>query len=106
MLVPRSRAAGPTSRAPQAAMSSAPLVSVVIATYNRARVLAHAIESVRRSSLTDWELLVVGDHCTDETSEVVASFSDERITYINLPYNVGEQSGPHNEGISRARGRY
>jgi len=87
-------------------MSPAPLVSVVIATYNRARVLAHAIESVRRSTLTDWELLVVGDHCTDETVEVIASFSDARITYINLPYNVGEQSGPHNEGISRARGRY
>ena len=87
-------------------MSTAPLVSIVIATYNRARVLAHAIESVRRSTITDWELLVVGDHCTDETGDVVASFGDARITYINLPHNVGEQSGPHNEGISRARGRY
>jgi glycosyltransferase involved in cell wall biosynthesis len=87
-------------------MSTAPLVSIVIATYNRARVLAHAIESVRRSTLTDWELLVVGDHCTDETGDVVASFADARIAYVNLPRNVGEQSGPHNEGISRARGRY
>ncbi len=87
-------------------MSSSPIVSVIIATYNRSRVLAHAVESVRRSTLDDWELIVVGDHCTDDTDEVVASFADSRITYVNLPTNVGEQSGPHNEGVSRARGRY
>ncbi len=87
-------------------MSSSPLVSVIIATYNRSGVLAHAIESVRRSTLDDWELIVVGDHCTDETAEVIASFADSRITYVNLPANVGEQSGPHNEGVGRARGRY
>ena len=87
-------------------MSTAPIVSVVLATYNRSRVLAHAIESVRCSTLTDWELIVVGDHCTDDTSEVVASFDDPRVTFINLPQNVGEQSGPNNEGLRLARGRY
>ena len=87
-------------------MSTAPIVSVVLATYNRSRVLAHAIESVRSSTLTDWELIVVGDHCTDDTAEVVASFDDPRMTFINLPQNVGEQSGPNNEGVRRARGRY
>lgn len=87
-------------------MSTGPLVSVIIATYNRSRVLAHAIDSVRRSTLADWELVVVGDHCTDDTSQIVASFDDARIAYINLPQNVGEQSGPNNEGVHRARGRY
>ena len=88
-------------------MSTAPIVSVVLATYNRSRVLAHAIESVRSSTLTDWELIVVGDHCTDDTAEVVASFDDPRITFINLPQNVGEQSGPNNEGVRRgARALY
>ena len=38
-----------------------PTVSVIIATYNRSRVLHHAIESVRRSHFSDWELIVVGD---------------------------------------------
>jgi glycosyltransferase involved in cell wall biosynthesis len=87
-------------------MSKSPLVSVIIATYNRSRVLACAIESVRRSTLTDWELLVVGDHCTDDTPEVVAAFDDPRIAFINLPRNVGEQSGPNNEGFRLARGHY
>ena len=68
--------------------------------------VAHAIASVRRSTITDWELIVVGDHCTDDTEAVVAGFADPRITWVNLPENAGEQSGPNNEGIRRARGRY
>ncbi len=87
-------------------MSSDPLVSVVLATYNRSGVLAHAIESVRRSTCADWELLVVGDACTDDTGEVVAAFRDSRIRYTNLPRNVGEQSGPNNEALAQARGRF
>jgi glycosyltransferase involved in cell wall biosynthesis len=98
--------AGTVIRLEAERISTPPLVSVVIATYNRSRVLAHAIESVRRSTLADFELIVVGDHCTDDTSEVVRSFDDERITYVNLPQNVGEQSGPNNEGVRLARGRY
>lgn len=87
-------------------MSTAPVVSVIIATYNRSRVLAHAIESVRSSTLSNWELIIVGDHCTDDTAAVVASFADPRITFINLPQNIGDQGGPHNEGVRVARGRY
>lgn len=87
-------------------MSLPPLVSIVIATYNRSQVVAHAIDSVRRSTVADWELIVVGDHCTDDTESVVAGFADPRITWVNLAENAGEQSGPNNEGIRRARGRY
>ena len=49
---------------------------------------------------------MVGDHCTDDTEAVVAGFADPRITWVNLAENAGEQSGPNNEGIRRARGRY
>jgi glycosyltransferase involved in cell wall biosynthesis len=87
-------------------MPQPPLVSIVLATYNRSRVLAHAIASVQRSSVTDWELIVVGDHCTDDSQAVVAAIGDPRITWINLAENAGEQSAPNNEGIRRARGRY
>jgi len=80
-----------------------PKVGIVIATYNRSNVLVHAIESVRRSTLTDWELLVVGDACTDDTADVVAGFNDPRIRFINLDRNFGEQSGPNNVGASLVR---
>ncbi len=83
-----------------------PLISVVLPTFNRSRVLAHAIESVRRSTYADWELLVTGDGCTDDTATVVAGFQDPRITFVNLPANAGEQSAPNNDALRRARGRY
>jgi glycosyltransferase involved in cell wall biosynthesis len=81
-------------------------ISVVIATYNRSNVLRLAIETVRWQTLRDWELWVIGDACTDDTETVVASFEDPRIRFVNLAENVGEQSGPNNEGVRRSRGRY
>jgi glycosyltransferase involved in cell wall biosynthesis len=83
-----------------------PLVSIVTATWNRSNVLRFAIESVLASTVTDWELIVVGDACTDDTEAVVRSFGDPRITFVNLPANSGEQATPNNEGVRRARGEY
>ena len=34
----------------------------------------------------------------------MSSFGDPRITYVNLPQNVGEQSGLHNHALQLARG--
>ncbi len=83
-----------------------PLVSVITATYNRSNVLRYTIASVVRSTVDDWEMIVVGDACTDDTQDVVKSFKDPRIRFYNLSHNVGEQSGPNNEGFKHARGKY
>ncbi len=84
----------------------APLVSVVIATHNRPAVLRQTIKSVVGQILQDWEMLVVGDGCRPDTPAAVAEFGDPRITYIDLPVNFGEQSGPNNLGLAKAKGRY
>ena len=76
-----------------------------MATYNRPAVLAFAIRSVLAQDFADWELIVVGDRCSEATGVLVGSFADRRIRYINLALNTGEQSGPNNVGIARARGR-
>lgn len=81
----------------------APAVAIVIATYNRSDVLRLAIASVVAQTLTDWELWVIGDACTDDSAAVVAAFGDPRIHFVNLPENVGEQAGPNNEGVARSR---
>lgn len=86
---------------------STPLVTVVIATYNRADTLKYAIESVLWQTFRNFELWVVGDCCTDHTEKVVQSFShDPRVNWHNLPQNSGYQSKPNNEGIRRSRGKY
>jgi GT2 family glycosyltransferase len=77
----------------------------VIATYNRPQVLDYAIRSVLQSNFDDWELIVVGDGCTDDTEALVRSFGDPRISWHNLPENSGNQAAPNNAGAERARGR-
>jgi glycosyltransferase involved in cell wall biosynthesis len=83
-----------------------PAVSIVVAAYNRSNVLELAIASAVAQTFTDWEMLVVGDACTDDSEQVVRAFGDPRIDWENLPVNHGDQSGPSNHGVGRARGRY
>lgn len=83
-----------------------PEISIVLATFNRSNVLAIAIETVLAQTFTDWELIVVGDACTDDTADVVAAFGDPRIHFVDLPQNLGDQSGPNSVGGRLARGRF
>jgi glycosyltransferase involved in cell wall biosynthesis len=85
---------------------SKPTVSIITAAYNRSGVLRYTIESVLRQTFESWELIVVGDRCTDDTQAVVESFDDDRITFVNLARRTGEQSGPHNLGAALSRGDY
>ncbi|HEX2499891.1 MAG TPA: glycosyltransferase [Methylomirabilota bacterium] len=85
---------------------AAPRVSIITATYNRSNVLRIVIETVRRQTVTDWEWIIIGDACTDDTADVVASFGDPRIRFENLQRGYGEQSGPHNEALSLTRARH
>jgi len=84
----------------------APLVSVIIPTYNWSSVLPFSIGSVLRQTFTDFELLVIGDGCTDDSEAVVARARDPRVKWINLPANTGHQSAPNNEGLQQARGQF
>jgi hypothetical protein len=83
-----------------------PRVSVILATYNWSEVLRYAIASVLRQSFQDFELLVIGDACTDDSAAVAASFGDPRVRWHNLPRNSGSQVGPNNAGLELARGEY
>lgn len=82
-----------------------PRVTVIIPTYNRSEVLPFAIASVLEQTFTDFELLVIGDGCTDNSAEVVNAIGDPRVSWTNI-VRTGHQSGPNNEGLRRARGEY
>src|SRR5687767_7950927 len=83
-----------------------PRVTVVMATYNWSSVLPYSIASVLEQTFTDFELLVVGDACTDDSAEVVNAIGDPRVRWIDLQPRAGHQSGPNNEGIRQARGEF
>ena len=86
-------------------MPSDPTVSVIVPTYNRAHLIARALESVCSQTFTDWECLVVDDASTDNTDEVVRSFGDPRVQYLR--HETNRRGGAaRNTGIAAARGEF
>lgn len=83
-----------------------PLISVVIPTYNWSNVLKLAIKSVLWQTYQNFEIVVIGDACTDDSEEVAKSFNDPRIKWFNLEKNSGSQSIPNNFGIEKANGEW
>ena len=81
-----------------------PAVTVVIPTYNWSAALRCAIRSVLLQTVPDFELLVVGDGCTDDTERVVAEFNDPRIRWHNLERNFGSQWMANNWANEHANG--
>ena len=86
-------------------MERKPIVSVVIPTYNHARFLRKAIDSVRRQTFTEWEAIVVNNYSDDDTEAVVASFADPRIRLENFRNN-GIIAASRNHGVTLAHGDY
>ena len=82
-----------------------PFFSVVIPTYNRACKLKRALETVLNQSFDNFEILVMDDGSTDNTAEVVDSFSDLRIIY-SWDVNFGGPARPRNRGIAIAKGQW
>jgi len=82
-------------------MTGRPLISIVCPTYNRSAAIAATIESVLTQSVPDWELVVVGDGCTDDTLRQVASFGDSRIRTMQIAH-TGHPSPARNAGLMAA----
>jgi glycosyltransferase involved in cell wall biosynthesis len=82
-------------------MSIPPVVSVVIASFNRAHFLPETIDSVLGQKFKDVEVIVVDDGSTDDTRKVLQRY-EPSIQYIRQ-----ENRGPsaaRNLGVRQARG--
>jgi glycosyltransferase involved in cell wall biosynthesis len=86
---------------------TAPKVSVLIPTYNYARYLPEAIESVLEQDFQDFELLIGDDCSTDNSAEVIARYAakDERIRFKIHSANLGMVQN-WNWCLSQARGEF
>jgi O-antigen biosynthesis protein len=82
-----------------------PLVSVVIPTYNRAQLVARALDSVLAQSFRDFEALVIDDGSTDDTAGVVRRYvqMDTRVRYLRQHPNRGVGAA-RNVGLRESRG--
>jgi len=87
-----------------------PLISVPVPTYHSPDTLVDvALTSLREQTYENWEAIVVGDHCTDDTGERVQAIGDERIRWHNLAVREPEPEDPFERWavkgtVPRARG--
>ena len=84
---------------------NAPIVSVIMPTYNYGRFIHDAIVSVRNQTYQRLELIIIDNYSSDDTEEIVASHSreDSRIRYFKYR-NHGSIARSRNQGISKATG--
>lgn len=80
-----------------------PFFSIIIPVFNRKEKISIAIQSVLDQSFNNWELLVIDDNSSDNTSEVIKSFKDPRISYFKNNKNFGAAYS-RNRGIEKAKG--
>jgi glycosyltransferase involved in cell wall biosynthesis len=79
--------------------------SVCLPTYNRASFLKKCIESVISQTYSNFELIITDNQSTDNTKEIVSSFSDDRIRFFENENNVGLW-GNHNICIEKSQGAW
>jgi glycosyltransferase involved in cell wall biosynthesis len=83
-------------------------VSVVICTWNRARLLGQTLETLLRLRVPEgvtWEILVVNNNCTDDTDAVARQYED-RLPLVLCHEPRPGKSNACNHAIARARGDY
>ena len=83
------------------------LVSIITPCYNSEKFLDECISSVLNQTYQNWEMLIVDDNSSDNSSILINSYSkkDERIKPLYLNDNIGAAMA-RNKAISKAKGKY
>lgn len=83
-----------------------PLISVIVPVYNSGQYLARCIESVLHQSFVDFELLLINDGSSDDSSSICSDYAvrDNRIRVFHQ--NNAGVSAARNLGIKEIRGKY
>jgi len=86
-------------------MENKPFCSVVMPVYNGAETLKEAIDSVLSQTYENFELIIVNDGSTDNTLNIIKSYTDDRIVIINN--EVNQTIVPClNRGLKESNGKY
>lgn len=81
-----------------------PTISVIIPAYNSAKTILETIDSVRRQTFTDFELIVINDGSSDRTLEVLANIDDPRLQVLS--FANGGLPVARNQGIANSQGEF
>ncbi|MFV8827446.1 glycosyltransferase family 2 protein [Alkalihalobacterium sp. APHAB7] len=90
-----------------------PEVSIILTCYNKPETVGKAIESVLSQTLRDWELFIMNDASTSQTTKIIKSYiNDPRIQYFNSKiesnnrYKTTRYATLINRAIPLSRGKY
>ncbi len=85
-----------------------PLISIIIPAYNAERFIDETLQSIQAQTYTNWEAIVVDDHSSDRTADLVKAYAsrDSRIRFHLAPRHGGRPSISRNIGITLAQGEY
>lgn len=83
-----------------------PFVSIITPTYNRAHTLERLFESLKAQTDLDFEWIVIDDGSTDNTEDLVRSFSEQKQLFKILYHRQSNAGvcGASNSGLERVRG--
>ncbi|MCW5912356.1 MAG: glycosyltransferase family 2 protein [Cyclobacteriaceae bacterium] len=81
------------------------IISVVMPCFNGAKYIKTAVDSIINQTMRDWELIVVDDASTDNTTAILESITDTRIKILRRSVNRGYPVAM-NAGIEHAIGKY
>ena len=82
-----------------------PLVSIIMPTYNRERIINKAIDSVLEQSYDNWELIIVDDGSSDNTLSLLNQITNSKIKILSHDKNKGVAFA-RNTGLKGAVGEY
>ena len=82
-------------------------ISIILSTYNGAKYISRAIESILDQSFADWELIIICDDSGDKTESIVREYTkkDPRIIFLRNETNFGLTKSL-NKGLKKAQGEY
>ncbi|MDR2526686.1 MAG: glycosyltransferase [Rickettsiales bacterium] len=82
-----------------------PRVSVLMPVYNAEKYIVEAIDSILAQTFSDFEFIIINDGSTDKSVEIIKSYKDKRIRFINNKENIGI-AAVLNQGLDLATGEY
>ncbi len=82
-----------------------PKISVIMPAYNAEKYIKEAVDSILNQTYGDFELIVINDCSKDRTKDILLSYTDRRIVYLENEKNLGV-AGTLNHGLSAAQGEY
>jgi len=83
-----------------------PLISIVMPSYNHGKFIGKSIDSILNQTYENWELLIIDNNSTDETTDVLKKYKSEKRINVFYVNNKGSIGYSRNIGLNKAKSDY